>query len=490
MKEKVFTAVCVLGILFLVSIWCIVSPGQNAKTQVWLPQRQTSEEAASARISSVLLAGNWLPQQQTPEETTAVAQAFAEQLLYTQALIKQIPLTQAFAEEFAQQPSAASPEEAMRLETVNFPVPTATLNGKEGEMYYLAGLDCVLIDADTVLLPCDCYFAEEKLQQKIFYVAKAPDFVPREVFRQTSCENTDTLTYRPPERLEHRIVCPIPVADGYVYELDGDLYHLSADFSKADFLCDLRGLMGGLYDFSPWVGDQENNCDVTADSTRLLACTDAGLYEYDLARGTKKLLEPADYEPYEIVHIEGDCDCGETGFTFSGPIYAEYAPDDQGYVFVTGDEYGDAMQLTFRSADGRTLYSRDIPNTSRCFSWLETENTSCLAVFYSAVFYGEDGALMDLIAIDTGETDTFAVPDAVFCGQVHVCFLDADSLVYCKECVARSYELKGQKRSTYDVCRFRGENAQEQGAAPEPAFEEDMLFDLGNWIITWREAGT
>lgn len=463
MKKKVFTAVCVLGILFLVSIWCIVSPGQNAKIQVWLPQRQT------------------------PEEATAVAQAFAEQLLYTQALIKQIPLTQAFAEEFAQQPSAASPEEAMRLETVNFPVPTATLNGKEGEMYYLAGLDCVLIDADTVLLPCDCYFAEEKLQQKIFYVAKAPDFVPREVFRQTSCENTDMLTYSPPERLEHRIVCPVPVADGCVYELNGALYHLSADFTEADFLCDLRGLMSELYDFSPWVGDQENNCDVTADSTRLLACTDTGLYEYDLTQGTKRLLEPADYEPYEIVHIEGDCDCGETGFTFSGPIYAEYAPDDQGYVFVTGDEYGGTEYLTFRSADGRTLYSRDISYNGHGYSWLETEDTACLAVFYDAVLYGEDGRLMDLIDIYTGKTETFAVPADGF----NFCFLDADTLVYCKECVARSYELKGQKRSTYDVCRFRGENPQKQGAAPEPAFEENMLFELGaNWIITWREAGT
>lgn len=474
MKKKIFAAVCVFGSFFLF-IWCVIRPSQTAKTQAWLPQ----EETTSARISSVLLAGNWLPQTQTPENPTASAQAFAGELLYTQARAKQLLLTQALAQ---QTPAAAPVEETMRLETVNFPVPTATLNSKEGKMYYLAGEDCVLIDANTVLLPCDCYFADEKLQQKIFYIAKAPDFVPQEVFRQTSCENTDTLKYRPPEHLERRIVCPIPVADGYVYELNGDLYRLSADFSEADFLCDLRRLMGGLYELSPWVGDQENNGDVTADSTRLLACTDAGLYEYDLTRGTKKLLEPADFEPYEIVHIEGDCDCGETGFTFTGPIYAEYAPDEQGYVFITGDEYGYARHLTLRSADGKTLYSRAIPNASRRFSWLETEDTSCLAVFYSAAFYGEDGNLMDLIDIDTGETETFAIPADGFSFS----FLDADNLIYCTECVARSYEIEGTKRSTYDVCRFR--NGDGQDTVPKLAFKENTLFSLGhNWIVIWRK---
>lgn len=464
MKKKIYTAVCVLGILFLL-IWCVVSPGQAMKTQAWLPQRQT------------------------PEEPTAFTQALAEQLLYAQAIVKQARHTQTLAEESAQHTrAAASAEESMRLEALRFSAPTATLNGKEGEMYYLAGIECVLMDANTVLLPCDCYFAEEKLQQKIFYVAKAPDFVPQEVFRQTSCENTDTLEYRPPERLERRIVCPIPVADGCVYELDGDLYRLSADFSKADFLCDLRGLMGGLYDFSPWVGDQENNCDVTADSARLLACTDAGLYEYDLTRGTKKLLEPADFEPYEIVHIEGDCDCGETGFTFTGPIYAEYAPDGRGYVFVTGDEYGYARQLTFRSADGRTLYSRSFPYASHCFSWLETEDTACLAVFYRAVFYGEDGALMDLIDIDTGEAETFAVPSGT------VCFLDADNLIYCTKYVSRYDELTGAKKSTYDVCCFRNGDGKKQDAASKPPFEENTLFArcdcivLGDCIIVSKSA--
>ena len=51
----------------------------------------------------------------------------------------------------------------------------------------------------------ECYFAEEKLQQKIFFLAEAPDFVPQEVFRQ------DYKICEDPEYLESRMRRPHPV---------------------------------------------------------------------------------------------------------------------------------------------------------------------------------------------------------------------------------------------------------------------------------------
>lgn len=317
-------------------------------------------------------------------------------------------------------------KEEMNPEEVLFERAVAKLNGCEGKISYRWGYDSIVIDDETVLISCDYYFADEKLQQKIFYLAKAPNFVSQEVFRQNSRKESDDTSQKSPDTLERRMICPLAVQDGYAYELDGALYCLSEDFHETTFICDLRELMGGLYEFSPWIAEQ-HICDVTGDVSRMLACTDEGLYEYDLKHGEKKLLEPALFEPYEIVHVEGDCDCGETGFEFSGPIEAEYGPDDQSYAFLAGTEYGDPESVTLRSADGETLYQKELEGYMGNFEWMEAEDTVYLAVFYRE----EAGTWMDRVDIHTGEKTTFAVPDAVFCrGSLIFGFPDGDSLIY------------------------------------------------------------
>ena len=139
--------------------------------------------------------------------------------------------------------------------------------------------------------------------------------------------------------------------------------------------------MGELYRFSPWVGGR-NLCDVSWDASRILACTDQGLYEYDLENGEGRLLEAAMYEVHEIIPEEGDCSCGETGFEFSGPLEARYVPGGEGYVFMTGTEYGDLLGIVLRSQSGETLYQKQTEDYRIGFCWMESERAVYLAAFY------------------------------------------------------------------------------------------------------------
>ena len=146
--------------------------------------------------------------------------------------------------------------------------PVTKLNGEEGELSYRWDLDRIQIDEDTILFSCDCYFAKEMLQQKIFYLAKAPDFMPQEIFRQDSKVYDEEPLFGSAEFLDRRMPCPKRVEEGYVYEVDGVLYLLDEKFQETTLLCDLMDLMGEDYLFSPWVSD-ENKCDVTADASTL-----------------------------------------------------------------------------------------------------------------------------------------------------------------------------------------------------------------------------
>ena len=354
--------------------------------------------------------------------------------------------------------------------------PVAKLNGEEGELSYRWNLDKIQIDGDTILFSCDSYFAKEMLQQKIFYLAKAPDFIPQEIFRQDSKVYDEEPLFGSPEFLERRMPCPKHVEEGYVYEADGLLYLLDEEFQEITLLCDLMDLMGEDYLFSPWVSDK-NKCDVTADASRLLACTDEGLYEYDLENGERKLLEPAVFTPYEVVHVEGDCDCGETGFKFDGPVEAEYAPDGQSYVFLTGIEYGDPTKATLRSAEGETLYQKEIKEYIGGFSWIESDNS-----VYLAVFYREDRSMwLDRVDIHTGEKATFAVPDGVLWGT-YLCvgFLDDDRLIYCSNQVSETWERESVNKSEYEIYRLSDGEIQK----PEIIGEADwkvIVFGLGGF---------
>lgn len=373
-------------------------------------------------------------------------------------------------------------EEAKELDKVAVPErvliekPVTKLNGEEGELSYRWNLDQIQIDGDTILFSCDSYFAKEMLQQKIFYLAKSPDFIPQEIFRQDSRVHDEEPLLGRADFLERRMPCPKRVEEGYVYEVDGLLYLLDEEFQKTTLLCDLMELMGEDYLFSPWVTDK-NKCDVPEDASRLLACTDEGLYEYDLENGEGKLLEPAVFTPYEIVHVEGDCDCGETGFEFDGPVEAEYAPDGKSYVFLTGTEYGSPTGVTLRSTEEETLYQREIKDYVGDFRWIESADAA-----YLAVFYREDGCVwMDRVDIHTGEKATFVVPDDVLWGtDLSVGFLDEDRLIYCSNQVSETRERDHTSKSEYEFYRLSDEEIQK----PEIAGEADwklIAFSLGGY---------
>ena len=260
-----------------------------------------------------------------------------------------------------------------RVEVV---APVVELNGERAEMHFHWDYDCIRIDADTLLFAIDCYFAEEKRQQKVFCLAEAPKFSLREVFRQDS--KILDVKLDGPEYLEERMSRPHPVDGGYVYELDGVLYFLDRDFKEASPLCDLRELMGDLYSFSPGTS---NICDVTADAKRMIVCTDEGLYEYNLENGERKLLESASCVPNAY---EDDCACGPD-FIFSGPVRVEYGPDDQSYAFLTGREeasWGDITGVVLRSGEGETLYqfyekrTEDVTEYVSDFKWVELEDAT------------------------------------------------------------------------------------------------------------------
>lgn len=311
--------------------------------------------------------------------------------------------------------------------------PVVELNGERAKMHFHWDYDCIRIDADTLLFAIDCYFAEEKLQQKVFCLAEAPQFSLREVFRQDS--KISDVKLNGPEYLEQRMSRPHPVDGGYVYELDGVLYFLDRDFKEASPLCDLCELMGNLYSFSPGTS---NICDVTADAKRMIVCTDEGLYEYNLKNGERKLLESASCVPDMY---EDDCACGPD-FIFSGPVRVEYGPDDQSYAFLTGREeaaWGDITGAVLRSGEGETLYqfyeknTEDISEYVSDFKWVELEDATYLAVFYDKYDGEKWSYLMDRVDVRTGEVETFEVPVEVYCGTdgcVAVGFLDADTLLY------------------------------------------------------------
>ena len=243
-------------------------------------------------------------------------------------------------------------------EEIHFIKPVVQLDGEEGELMYNWYFKSIRVDDDTLLLVSDCYFPEEKLQQKIFFLAEAPYFILQEVFRQDS--KTWDEESHPPYNLEDRMAFPHPVDGGYVYELDGVLYFLTKDFQEATLLYDLHQLMGDLYSFSIYT---YRTCDITEDASRMLACTDEGLYEYDLERGNRKLLESAYFAPHEI--NEDDCLCGHNDFRFAGPVKVEYGPDEQSYAYLTGTEeadMGDITGVVLRSGEGETLYQKESDN--------------------------------------------------------------------------------------------------------------------------------
>lgn len=316
------------------------------------------------------------------------------------------------------------PNDPVSPKLLQIPVPVARLNGEVGEMSYRWLHECTPVSETAVLITCDCYFDRFRLQQKIFYLAEAPYYTPREVFRQDSRSFQKAMKH--PEFLEMRLPCPLPADGGYIYEVDGVLYYLTEDFKESTSICDLRNLMGEQYNFSVRWAD-ENQCDVTTDASRMLACTDEGLFEYNLKTKEKNLLEAAYLIPHKDLPADGDCSCGEPDYDFTGPLKAEYAPDDHGYAFTTGTEYGNPTGITFRSSDGETLYQKEGIESFGGFEWLETENASYFCTFYRE----KEETWLDRINIATGEKEAFKVPDDVFFGDLYVGFLAEDLLLCC-----------------------------------------------------------
>lgn len=127
----------------------------------------------------------------------------------TESKKEEVQSEQKVGQESEKQEQIAVPEKVQLKE------PVVKQNGKTGELEYDWNYKKVRVDADTLLFVSECYFPEEKLQQKLFFLAKAPDFVPREVFRQDYKSNDD------PESLEQRMRRPHPVDGGYIYEMEG-----------------------------------------------------------------------------------------------------------------------------------------------------------------------------------------------------------------------------------------------------------------------------
>lgn len=353
-------------------------------------------------------------------------------------------------------------------EMIHVKEPKVTRNGKEGKLRYDWDYNSVQVDEDTLLLVSECYFSDEKLQQKIFFLAKAPDFVPREVFRQ------DYKIYDDSECLESRMRRPKLVDGGYIYEMEGVLYFLNEDFQEASPLFDLRRLMGDLYSFSPGTF---RTCDVTTDASRMLACTDEGLYEYDLGSGKRTMLEPAYFAYHEIVLEEGDCACGARDFRFSGPVKVNYGPDGQSYAFLTGTEeadWGDITGVVLRAGNGETLYQKETENMYD-FKWVESEDTVYLAVFYAE---GNGKKILERVDLNTGEVMAFEAPDAVYWGGNACCvvgFLDEDRLLYI------NYEKEdGKSKNVFEVYRLSSGERQDAEAAGEADWEL-MVLDVDGY---------
>lgn len=374
------------------------------------------------------------------------------------------------------------PKEQDRIavpECIDVIEPAVERDGEAGILRYDWGSDCVRVDADTLLVVSDCYFPEENLQQKIFFIAEAPNFFPREVYRQDS-KIWDKQLKSGPDSLEGRILRPYPVDGGYLYEMNGKLYFLDKDFKEAVLLYDLPKLMGELYSFSPGT---YRTCDVTEDASRMLVCTDEGLLEYNLESGERKLLEPAYIAPQAL--NEEDCLCGQSDFSFAGPVKAEYAPDGQSYAFLTGTEeavWGDFTGIVLRSGNGENLYQKDA-DWLYDFKWVEAGDTVYLAVFYTK-YEGNNIAdtawLMDRVDVGTGEVVTFEVPKEIYWGGVPCCvvgFLDEDTLIYPNYDKA---EEEGKRKNVFEIYHLSSGERQDLEVVGEADWEM-MVLDIDGY---------
>ncbi|MDE7427686.1 MAG: hypothetical protein K2N00_00180, partial [Lachnospiraceae bacterium] len=334
----------------------------------------------------------------------------------------------------------------------------------------------VRVDADTFLLTSRCHFPEANLHQKIFFLARAPYYFPREIFRQ-DLKNGDEQP--------QRIVRPHPVDGGYVYELNEMLYFLDENFQETSLLCDFYGLMGDACSFSI---DTFGTYDVTADVAKMLACTNEGLYEYDLENGGRRLLEPSEFEPHAYVRDENDCACGWREYRFFGPVKVEYAPDGQSYAYLTGTEeadWGDIRGVVLRSGEGETLYQKESDNMYD-FKWVESEDTIYFAAFYTEK--DENGIadvawLMDRVDVNTGEVVTFEVPKKIYSGGEPCCivgFLDADTLLYVNYRRDDDTEEEKNDERVFKIYRLSSGERQDLEIAGDVDWET-MILDRGGY---------
>lgn len=351
-------------------------------------------------------------------------------------------------------------------EIIHFAEPIVKLNGEEGELWYDWDDNSIRVDEETLLLVSKCYFPEENRQQKIFFLIKAPDFIPREVFRQ---DDKDRGVSDPLEWEEYRMERPHLVDGGYVYEVDGVLYFLDENFKEASLLCDLCGLLGDFYTFSP---STFRTCDITEDAARMLICTDEGLYEYCLESGERRLLEPAFFARCEAVPVEGDCLCGVRDFEFSGPVMTAYAPDGLSYAFLTGTEeadWGDITGAVLRSKDGKTLYEREA-ELIYDYKWIEEEEAD-----YFVVFYEEDKSeKLDRVDVNTGETVTFEMPGETYISPWDVSFLDADRMFYL------NYDKPDDDKNIFEIYRLSSGERQDFEVTGKAEWEM-LILDQGGW---------
>lgn len=448
MKKKVVMISAIAGILVLCLCVKFLVDGRNAEE----PEQIAREE--------LTLENTYVDGQKSPEKADDSGQKEEE-------ASKELETTE----------TAEAQEQAVVAERILFEKPVVMLNGYQGELSYRWDYDCIRVDEETLLVSGDCYFEEEMLQQKIFYLAKAPEFELQEVFRQDSRVWDERPTMGSPEFLEWRMSRPKQVENGYVYEVDGKLCRLDEDFQEKALLCDLHQLMGDLYGFSPGT---YQICDVTEDASKLIACTDQGLYEYDLVNGQQKLLESAYYAHHEIIDVEDDCECGERDFVFSGPVKTEYAPDGQSYAFLTGTEeadWGDYTGVVLRAGNGETLYQKEIKEYMGDFRWVESESAVSLAFFYRE----NESMWMDQVDVHTGEISTFSVPDDVFYGaDLCVGFLDENCLIYPREQASRKQEREKTDKSEFEVYRLSDGEREELKAGGEADWRT-IVLDLGDY---------
>ena len=319
-------------------------------------------------------------------------------------------------------------------ERVGVPVPRLKLGNMEGEIIdYRWPEHCIRVDDTTVLIVNDYFFLDGFYRQRVFFLAEAPDFTLREVYRHDYKEvPEEVLQYHSRyEYVNWRMAWPIPVQDGYVYEVDKRLYHVSGDFKENEEVCDLRVLMGDLYDLYYAEDTEGMTCDISADVKRLLACTNKGLYEYNLESKEAKLLEKSVFKPHEHIEDDGDCLCGVPEYDFVGPARVSYTPDNRGYVFLTvdatQDAWGEITGITLRSFEDKTLYHKQIDEYSGDYKWMNTKETDYLAVFYRE----NEEACLDLVETDTGKSVTYKLPDEIVHGDImDISFIDEHHLLY------------------------------------------------------------